>query len=228
MVRAEGKPMRRWILVLAIAGCDGEGGGGGGDGDADVDSDGDGDADGGGTCDVCRDVRSEDGEPTGLEYCPGAWGGEIHRREALACAPNPAGACPYADEDCAMDADCSDIPGGTCATRWPGCECVRGCATDADCTEEETCLCAGTTGAFSDQICATTYGPSRCLPSNCRTDADCDDGMRCAVSVDLCGDPLGLYCHTAADECQSASDCESGFCSYENLMFRCIGSADCE
>lgn len=75
------------------------------------------------------------------------------------------------------------------------------CAID-QCFQDDDCKNDGGVA-----VCDCTGNRNQCLPhANCRTDADCGAGGFCSYSVGRSGQ-LGYFCHTAADECVSGSDC---------------------
>jgi hypothetical protein len=97
------------------------------------------------------------------------------------------------------------------------CECITPCASDADCADGEACLCEE----------AQTW-ITRCLPADCRTDADCG-GYECGVSTDECYEANRLACRTADDVCHGFAQCEDGYlCGDLGDSWGCILSADCE
>jgi hypothetical protein len=42
---------------------------------------------------------------------------------------------------------------------------------------------------------------NRCVPGDCRVDADCGSGGYCSPSLGACGAFEGYYCHSSADAC---------------------------
>lgn len=110
-----------------------------------------------------------------------------------------------------------------CPTNPPGTDCDAGlsagcgphCASDSDCSPNQVCTCDGTAFGWSHQSRGNI-----CVPSNCRTDADCASGY-CSPSIDVNMGPFygvaGYYCHSCADECINDSDCPSpnGHCAYD-------------
>jgi hypothetical protein len=144
-----------------------------------------------------------------------------HRTTAGTCGPNvfsrlngaDGGAGPIA---CTTDAQCTQCLAGQTA----GCHCAEGqctldqCTTDADCTAAQTCTCARDINAGDGG-----GGPHNlCVPSDCRTDADCPNGY-CSPSADPNGGPFygtrGWYCHGPDDACTYDSDCPSGeYCAF--------------
>lgn len=110
---------------------------------------------------------------------------------------------------------------GRCQPFGYGCsydECFR----DEDCAPDELCDCAG-----------GEVGAHRCLPAECRVDADCPRCATCSPSRDaLCPnatDVVGYFCHTPNDQCRKQEDCVRGTCAYDKTEARwlCI-SAICE
>jgi hypothetical protein len=94
------------------------------------------------------------------------------------------------------------------------------CLTDADCGPGSACVCQ-TPGV---QGCGVppTYG-NACVPSNCRTGADCSPCAVCREQY-VCGKVTGYFCATPGDECAGDSDCpsaEPGACQYQNGRWSC-------
>lgn len=109
------------------------------------------------------------------------------------------GECNIEGECCSSDADCpensacwetgldaSDAFYGTCKAR---------CENDDDCGQ--------------DQICECGDGAGRCVASTCTIDDDCGEGAYCIRSVldEGCGQKVQYSCQSAADECNTNSDC---------------------
>lgn len=118
------------------------------------------------------------------------------------------------------------------------------CMSDSDCIPEEACICHGWAQAdesswwleFLSRLGGDAYqfgGISNlCLPNFCK---DGCNGHGCSISVDLCGKPQGIFCHTDQDECRMNDDCflkdnRRSHCSYvqDHGRWRCIGKADCD
>jgi hypothetical protein len=182
-------------------------------------------SDGGGTDASVGGVRPSGMVSTPSMHIPSAPG---------ACAPAPAVNCmvPSGGGSCALDSDCTAGLDGRCAfVNNAGCACgYDACATDADCGVGTACFCRPEYSGVG-----VAFAPTRCLPSNCRTDADCTSGY-CSPSEDAsiasgCGGrPLGNYCHTSSDECGVDTDClGGGTCLYapEVGHWICAPSAFC-
>jgi hypothetical protein len=105
---------------------------------------------------------------------------------------------------CGSASDCTQRPDGHCVSGsgHGECRCVykRGCTTDSDCDPDHACVCS-----VNDAVSVGT-----CLPSGCRTDADCP-GSRCYRSESGCGVD-GLHCGTPEDECIAGSS----ICSFHS------------
>lgn len=117
------------------------------------------------------------------------------------CETVPLMACAYPGQDfaCGSDADCMPAPDGRCQLGIYFTQCAYNeCQSDADCGPDSRCDCQGV---------------NRCVASECSSDTDCGAGLRCQSSLALqCGNitpPVGYYCHTEQDECQSDADCPS-------------------
>jgi hypothetical protein len=76
------------------------------------------------------------------------------------------------------------------------------CATDRDCGDGFACECAGFDHGFA----------SRCIPAECRSDADCGGG-HCLLSMgsrpdDCCSfGQVGLFCERPGSTCHDGGDC---------------------
>lgn len=165
----------------------------------------------------------------GLEICPD---GQIHRHTAVECLdPLPIQECPA--NEC--PGPCDELGDGLCNTVYQGyCTCEYPCTTDADCKPGAACLCAGGQptggGGYNHFI-----GRTQCVPADCRTDADCGEFL-CALSPGVCGygGVLGLFCHTAEDDCVGNQDCYDqqlgNLCLFEaaEQRWKCTVMFECE
>lgn len=102
------------------------------------------------------------------------------------------------------------------------------CTSDADCGPDAACLCTG----YTPWDCGVFWVGGGCYPANCRRDTDCGEYL-CAVSIGKCFYAEGLYCHSAADECQSDRDCKVSplhRCAFNGDQQRwvCDSYASCE
>lgn len=104
------------------------------------------------------------------------------------------------------------------------------CACDSDCGRGQQCLCDyANGGGWPDQ------DGNRCVPSDCRSDADCD-GERCRAEVLFCGTygyPVEFHCTSPEDDCDTHTTCiEQGlqYCEYDGTveLFTCSPGAICE
>jgi hypothetical protein len=143
-----------------------------------------------------------------------------------AAAAAPAGAACDETTTCAGD-------GGRCETNWPEGYCTSPCTTSSDCPGgsaealclgdpgEETCLdlcdpggdpCRPGYLCFDlGRIAVILSGTRVCLPFQCESEADCDEGQ-------LCGDNFNCYTPGAevGDPCADPGDCPAaGFCAGE-------------
>jgi hypothetical protein len=124
-----------------------------------------------------------DGGTSGGE---GGYGGDIPEPPPSGCDPSL----------------CTEKPRGFCngggGFEVPYCD--YGCLTDADCSPSQICMCGD-----------SSYG-GRCISAGCSTDSECGAGGHCALAYGVCGGGKFL-CESAADECSTGEDCESGQCS---------------
>lgn len=153
----------------------------GGDGDATSDTRPEG---------ATGDTRPEDAPPP------------EHRIVATRCAPT-AGTADAGTIACTTDADCL-VDGG-----FGGPFCLEGtcqidqCLIDGDCPAGTACGC-------SNQLRGLTVRRNSCMPSTCRTDADCaETGLCSPASGGHCGSLSGFHCRTSADTCRTNADCPS-------------------
>jgi len=140
------------------------------------------------------------------------------------CRGNAYAVCKYPGEDdepCSTDADCTTLPGGTCAV-WIEAG-VTLCYPDGACEEQvpfcsypsvscdEDADCSAVPGGY----CAKRIDDARCEYHGCLTDTDCPAGERCA-----CAPYDGLNACVPAD-CTRDADCEGGRC---RLEYGCYGA----
>ncbi len=173
----------------------------------------------------------------GLEYC---WNDDpFHPRWARTSAPactgdgaafvpecdatNPGATC-STDADCGTDQCTNDAYGTSCV-------CQHVCDSDDDCASGESCLCASgyvtPGGSVLSPSASTAFAPA-CLPSECRSDADCA-GEPCGLYIDMCQNAGGFACHTRADTCRWDSDCSgANICSFDGTRWGCLELASCE
>lgn len=116
---------------------------------------------------------------------------------------------PPGEGECTTHAECTDGINGRCVLGQAGTYCSYDtCFVDDHCASDQLCSCDG--DSFS--------GANRCVPANCRVNADCASGL-CAPSYGclLGGMPVGWYCRTDEDVCTSDEDCTDqvvGRCAY--------------
>jgi hypothetical protein len=153
--------------------------------------------------------------PTGVERCAD---GSRHRYAAVPCTSDsfdePLCTAEYFDYAACTDGQLAVV----CPFDENWCDCITPCASDADCADGEACLC--------DE---GNKGITRCLPAECRTDADCG-GTECGVSTDNCALENRLACRTADDECHGSPDCadELNYCVDLGDAWGCVEGMDCE
>lgn len=120
---------------------------------------------------------------------------------------------------CMTHAECTEGENGRCVRAMVGAFCdYDECFSDNDCADNEVCSCDG-----------SYYGGNACVPSNCRTSADCA-GTRCTPTYGCLagGPPEGWYCRTASDECVEDADCDEagmagGRCAFDptRMLWAC-------
>lgn len=139
--------------------------------------------------------------------------------EPCACLDRPArqrSECPA--DVCCADAECPAEPGrgAVCtlertdrqqvgcggAAPGPANQCLSdACVEDADCGGGQACVRAGQYG----------FVVSTCVPSHCRSDADCTDhpGGECTPFFVACRN-AGFWCTYTEDPCRTDADCRDG------------------
>jgi len=129
---------------------------------------------------------------------------------------------------CNEDADCGEDPSGRCNGLFGQVCCTYDqCITDDDCGADSACLCGA---GPADQ--------NLCVPAFCRTNADCEEGGRCAFSEGF-GYPVffqGYACIEPDAECAPGTPCVTeagvdGLCEFDrnrSERWRCLdpGSND--
>lgn len=169
---------------------------------------------------ACVDVvftRAAD-EPSGMVACPvegDEFNADIYSTAAEACEGRGHGR--LLAIRCASDADCARD--GSCLSSSGFCAAPVECDSGQECGAGRTCACAGTFGQ------STAVGWNQCVPTECRSAAECG-GYPCGLSnADPCGQLDGFYCHSERDECSRSSDCGSvdELCAYDRatLKWRC-------
>ena len=146
--------------------------------------------------------------------CPGAHdpglpqrtGTEVCTTDRVASWPEPA--CDAAAA-CQVHADCTAEPGGRCQSQGTGsCGCAYdACTTDADCRADEACMCG------EDPV-ITGWAVNTCVPTHCRSAADCPEGEDCVIprEAGYCDPSLppahdSPTCSSPDDMCRSNEAC---------------------
>jgi len=134
---------------------------------------------------------------------PGGVGGAPpgHRVVGLRCAAtNPVPA--DGNLPCTKDDDCLVDGGPTLARFCRGGTCnIDQCFADEDCPAGTACGC-------SSQVSGLGQAGNSCLPSSCRSDADCAETRLCSPTRGgLCGSLSGYQCRTGAYTCHADRDC---------------------
>jgi len=143
-------------------------------------------------------IQPEASGPT--SHCDGATSSLVSRPQAIACAAtNFIGGADGGPIACTVDADCQEAGIGLYCRK--GACSPDACLVDGDCPTGEACGCSN---MFRGNIAQA----NRCVMSSCRVDADCGPGGVCSPSFSArCGGLAGFYCHSAADSCQTDTDC---------------------
>ncbi|WAS91993.1 ferritin-like domain-containing protein [Nannocystis punicea] len=159
-------------------------------------------------CTVLMQAFTDPPVPSGWVKC----GDKLpHRVEAEVClVPAPPSSCDLMNQPCQTNDDCTEFPFGSCekfTVGFEACGCSYGCETDADCEPGNVCRCAG-----------DVLGPAtRCVPSECTSDADCGDqvcqfsqsqGYDCPIEV------VNGACTTPNDLCDTDPPCGDTPCAY--------------
>jgi hypothetical protein len=109
-------------------------------------------------------------------------------------------------EECTNDARaCDRFAYGYCGARSDVSMrsfCQSGCVSDNECGEGFACWC--------DEVAPNI--PGRCVPAQCRVDADCGGERRCLQSRSGC-ERVVFACESERDECRIDADCDD-YCSY--------------
>jgi Cys-rich repeat protein len=91
------------------------------------------------------------------------------------------------------------------------------CLEDSDCSGGAVCVCA------KDMGFGLIVNINACVPSNCRVDADCAEGL-CSPGKGYCGSSTGYHCRSATDGCGSDADCagstSANTCNYDLVSGR--------
>lgn len=152
------------------------------------------------------------------------------------CRGSPYATCEYPVEEgqpCTTDADCADLPHGTCNTSAE--EGVTYCYPDGRCelqvpscfVDSEPCATDDDCRAAPGGTCVKRIDFPECAYHECLADADCPVGHRCACSpyddVNVC---VPAACASDAD-CGDGQTCrlEHG-CQDELVAFHCSTPAD--
>ena len=121
-------------------------------------------------------------------------------------------------------AACTACSGEDCRTldvlgmsEEPDCFCLRQCQRSSDCGRGQFCICALDSDSMGGH-------PSRCVPGNCQSDADCPTGERCWRSTQH--DDGMQACSTPEDECVPWVRCTQaggrrGLCLYVEGRWSC-------
>jgi len=126
---------------------------------------------------------------------------------------------------CTSDTHCRRGKNGRCGPqsyegRYPDVCYYDECYVDDDCAAGMTCACGS----------GSATGPHRCVPSNCRTDSDCDPSAPFCSPKLGCSGVTGWYCHTAQDECLDDADCKQGYpskCEFAGTRWVCGTGPNC-
>lgn len=134
----------------------------------------------------------------------------VHRPSAVACpttrGPGTCQSTPLGGGMCKADSECTTGRNPRCSgNAHDGCNCYSdACVVDGDCDAGKLCDCRVAWREGGDP-------PNRCLPGNCRVDADCGAKGFCSPSFGGCGayeGVTGWFCHTADDDCTNDDECQ--------------------
>ena len=148
-----------------------------------------------------------------IDYCTTA--ADCSTQARGVCVGHASSSCQYENVEvgapCERDADCTALPGGTCAVQiaggeqfcYPTGECIstpmqgcsypalsQSCAVDADCS------------AAPGGSCRHTIAPSECAYNECDTASDCGPAARCEC--------LGVR-QCIPSDCFADTDCQAGY-----------------
>lgn len=157
-------------------------------------------------------------QQTGLVTCAE---GYTHRAKVVACQLQNSvgeGGAPGLDPRDLPRADgtvlCDETPSKCAQYQFGYCDvghtgaCRSGCETDEDCGPGYACHCPAT--------------PSKsggvCEPTQCRSDADCQQGALCATFDGLCG-RNGFACQSVSDTCASSTQCGGQICTWDPTTY---------
>ncbi|MES1183588.1 MAG: hypothetical protein ABUL60_07215 [Myxococcales bacterium] len=141
----------------------------------------------------CEDARFD--AESGIETCGKGEQQFQHR-------VRPGAGCSY---DAALDtcnlSDCA-APHAHCAEQDGKSVCVPGCVVDADCQQREICECEGNGRG------------GQCVQSDCQSDADCREGVRCSTFRSVCSIDVAFACAVPGEMCLIDAHCpaETPYC----------------
>ena len=163
--------------------------------------------------DPCRSPQAvSEPEGSGLAECSD--GSYVRVASAQCAASESVDRCPVEGEPaCKVGAvDCPDLASPVCSSSqvlWGhsvDCACYESCQSDADCPAGTLCMC----GSKGDEMNAVVPTSNRCVPAECRTDADCSGpGAHCVMQAPRSLAEAQFYCRDATDKCQGDDDCGS-------------------
>ncbi len=136
------------------------------------------------------------------------------------------------DHNCARDEDCA---AGLCQPVFAAgdhvCQCFsQDCARDGDCGPNQACSCAmsapdhNLAGAPVCGIAGAAPCQSACLPADCRSNDECENGEVCAAYTDFCDRLLGYACwNPLTAECGHGRDCDglNRHCTFDGEAWVC-------
>jgi hypothetical protein len=107
---------------------------------------------------------------------------------------------------CGQHSDCGELEVcvfGVSAGNDLQCTCAPTCRTDVDCGEDQACFLS----PYADRS-FPERSHARCIPAQCRTSADCENG-RCILSLvnEACSTSAKLACMDDSSACFVDSDC---------------------
>lgn len=118
--------------------------------------------------------------------------------------------CYYPGHSCSSDADCTEVPGGTCkkSAYYAGCR-YDECLADTDCAPGSRCACS------------ELFERNECVPADCASDDTCPSGQTCRLEHGCHDSVVGYHCTTPDDTCKGPNDCSGAVCEFFDARWQC-------